>query len=137
MEFFKKAKSNKGVTMTDVVIGMLILIIFTGILTSSFYKIYSYNLLIRMNAIAVDYTIKILEDIDKMKYEDVTEDLNNTLIADYNIMDNYDVSVKIENYNKDDETKKDIIKIVTVDVKYDLKGDQKTYSVSKLKIKEM
>ena len=53
--------------MTDVVIGMLILIIFTGILTSSFYKIYSYNLLIRMNAIAVDYTIKILEDIDKMK----------------------------------------------------------------------
>ena len=137
MEFFKKVKSNNGVTMTDVVIGMLILIIFTGILTSSFYKIYSYNLLIRMNAIAVDYTIKILEDIDKMKYEDVAEDLNSTLISDYNIMDNYNVSVKIEKYNKDDETKKDIIKIVTVDVKYDLKGDQKSYSVSKLKIKEM
>ena len=137
MEFFKKIKSNKGVTMTDVVIGMLILIIFTGILTSSFYKIYSYNLLIRMNAIAVDYTIKILEDIDKMKYDEVTEELNNTLISNYNIVDKYKVSVKIENYNKDDNTKEDIIKIVTVDVKYNLNGDEKSYSVSKLKIKEM
>lgn len=137
MKFFKKIKSNKGVTMTDVVIGMLILIIFTGILTSSFYKIYSYNLLIRMNAIAVDYTIKILEDIDKMKYDEVTEELNNTLISNYNIVDKYKVSVKIENYNKDDNTKEDIIKIVTVDVKYNLNGDEKSYSVSKLKIKEM
>ncbi len=137
MKFFKKIKSNKGVTMTDVVIGMLILIIFTGILTSSFYKIYSYNLLIRMNAIAVDYTIKILEDIDKMKYDEVTEELNNTLTSNYNIMDKYKVSVKIENYNKDDNTKEDIIKIVTVDVKYNLNGDEKSYSVSKLKIKEM
>lgn len=137
MELFIKIKSNKGVSIVDIVIGMLILIIFTGILTSSFYKIYSYNALIKMDAMAMDYTIKILEDIDKMNYEYVTNDLNNSLKEKYKIDDKYEFNLIIENYNKNDDEKEDIIKTVTVDVKYKLNEEEKNYSVKKLKIKEM
>ena len=133
----KKIKENKAATMTDVVIGVIILIMFTGILTTSFYNIYSHNIAIRMNAVAVDYTIKILEDIDKMSYEEVTNDLNNTISEDYDIKENYIINIDVENYNKNDETKQDIIKIVKVTVKYKVFKNEQEYTVKKLKIKEM
>lgn len=132
----KKLKSNRGATLTDVVVGLLILILFTGILTTSFYNIYKHNVLIRVNAIATDYTIKILEDIDRMKYEEVTNDLNNTINEKFYIKDGFNVKINVENYNKDDATKEDIIKIVSVTVNYEVVGEAHNYSVEKLKIKE-
>ncbi len=136
MNLLKNIKSNIAATMTDVVVGMLILIIFTGILTSGFYKIYSHNVSIRLNAIAVDYAIKILEDIDRMPYEEVTNELNNSLKEKYNIKDSYNATLDIKNYNENDETKQDIIKIVKLSIKYKGISEEETYSVEKLKIKE-
>ena len=132
-----KLKQNKAATMMDVIIGLLIIIIFTSILTSSFYTIYRHNISIRMNAVAVDYSIKILENIDRMTYEEVTNDINNTLTTNYNINENYQIIVDVENYNKNDETKEDIIKIITLTVKYTVFGEEQEYSIKKLKIKEM
>ena len=60
-------------------------------------------------------------------YESVKKLIDN--VKDYKVLD------KIIIY--DNHSKEDIIKIVTVDVKYNLNGDEKSYSVSKLKIKEM
>lgn len=133
----KKWRENRAATMTDVIVGMIILIMFTGILTTSFYKMYMHNISIRMNAIAVDYAIKILEDVDRMTYEEVTNDLNNTLTQKYTIKENYTINLEIENYNKDDLDKQDIIKIVKVTVKYKVADQEQEYTVKKLKIKEM
>ena len=133
----KKIRETRAATMTDVIMGVIILIMFTGILTTSFYNIYSHNISIRMSAIAVDYTIKILEDIDRMSYEEVTNNLNNTLSEKYDIKENYTINLDIENYNKNDETKQDIIKIVKVTVKYKVADQEEEYTVKKLKIKEM
>lgn len=137
MEVLKKMKSNRGVTLTDVVVAILIMIIFTTILTSSFYNVYKYNISIRKNAIAVDYAVKILEDIDKMPYEDVTNDLNNTLTQNYNMQENYTASISVTNYNSIYSSKEDIIKIVTVNINYNFDNQTETYAVQKLKIKEM
>ena len=133
----KRIKENKAATMSDVVIGMLILIMFTGILTTSFYKIYSNNISIRMNALAVDYAIKILEDIDRMPYEEVNNNLNDNISQNYGIKEGYQATLDIQNYNKDDETKEDIIKIVTLTISYKSINNDENYTVQKLKIKEM
>ena len=133
----EKFKSNKAVTMADVIVGILIMIIFTGILTNSFYRIYKHNISIRMNAIAIDYAVKILEDTDKISYEEVNNSLNNLLEEKYNMNDNYTAHLEIENYNKDNETKEDIIKIVTLTINYNVLNENQTYKVKKLKIKEM
>lgn len=133
----KRIKENKAATMSDVVIGMLILIMFTGILTTSFYKIYSNNISIRMNALAVDYAIKILEDIDRMPYEEVNNNLNDNISQNYGIKEGYQATLDIQNYNKNDETKEDIIKIVTLTISYKSINNDENYTVQKLKIKEM
>ncbi len=129
-------KSNKGATITDVVTGVLILVMFTGILTTSFYNIYKHNVLIKYNSQAVDYTIKILEYTDRIKYEEVTNDLNTIIKEKFSIKDNFDVKLEVQNYNKEDEQKEDIIKIVKVTVNYKAVGEEHQYSVQKLKIKE-
>lgn len=137
MKNIKKIKSNKAITMTDVVIGMLIIIIFTGILTSSFYQIYKYNISIKMNALALEYSIKILEDIDKMPYEEVNNQLNDSLKENYKIREGYNAYIEIKNYNEEDKTKEDIIKIVTLTIKYKEIEKEQEYTVKKLKIKEL
>ncbi len=132
----QRVKSNKGATITDVVTGILILILFTGILTTSFYNIYKHNVLIKYNSMAVDYTIKILEHTDRIKYEEVTNDLNNIIKEKFNIQDGFNVKLDVQNYNKDASEKEDIIKIVKVTVNYKVAGEEYKYSVQKLKIKE-
>jgi hypothetical protein len=136
MKFIKKLKKNNGVSLLDVAVGLIILIMFTGILTTSFYKIYLYNISIRMNAIAVGYCIQIAEDIDQKKYEEVDNSLNDTLKDDYGIPDLYTINLEIENYNKDDPEKQDIIKIVDVEIEYKINNVEKTFGIRKLKIKE-
>lgn len=137
MKSFSNMKSNRAATMTDVVVAIMIMIMFTGILTTSFYRMFKHNISIRMNAIAVDYAIKILEDIDKISYEEVNNDLNDILNEKYNINSNYIVSLEVENYNKDDQNKEDIIKTISLTINYNVLNESKLYKVKKIKVKEM
>ena len=137
MNILNKFKLNTGATLTDVVIAMLIIMLFTGILTTTFSGLYKNNIHIKMNAIAADYAIKILEDIDKMPYEEVDNTLNEEISKKYEDYKNYEAHLDIENYNKDDDSKEDIIKIVQLTIKYKVIDSNEEYVVKKLKIKEM
>ncbi len=137
MNILNKFKLNTGATLTDVVIAMLIIMLFTGILTTTFSGLYKNNIHIKMNAIAADYAIKILEDIDKMPYEEVDNTLNEEISKKYEDYKNYEAHLDIENYNKDDDSKEDIIKIVKLTIKYKVIDSNEEYVVKKLKIKEM
>lgn len=137
MKILNKLKLNSGAIMSDVIVGIMIIIIFTGILTTGFYQIYKHNASIRINALGTSYAIKILEDIDKMTYEEVNNELNNNINQKYNIDENYKVKLEIENYNKDDDKKEDIIKIVKLRIEYKVFDADEVYEVQRLKIKEM
>lgn len=132
-----KLKSNKAVIMSDVIIAIIILSLFVGVIGSLIYQVTKNNEKIRMNAIATDYVIKIAEDIDKMKYEDVTNDLNNNLTQIYDINDKYQITLEVQNYNEIDTSKKDIIKIVKIQIQYTALGDTQEFTIKKLKIKEL
>lgn len=137
MRILDKMKDNKAVTLTDVIIGMVILILFTGIFTTSFYNIYKHNASIKLDAVAMYYSVQILENIDKMTYDEVTDALNTTLKDDYEIPEGFNASIEVKKYNEDDDTKEDVIKIVTININYEFLKDTKTYTVKKLKIREM
>ena len=109
-----KLKEDKAITLTDVVIGLAILILFTGILTSGFYQIYKYNANIRLDAIVVNYSISILENIDKLSYDEVTEELNENINQRYEIPEEYTINIGVEKYNKDDPEKEDLIKRIKI-----------------------
>ena len=121
----------------DVVIGMLILCLFVGVIGGLFYQIGLNSKIMESNALATNYAIKIAEDIDKMAYDDVTNNLNSTLLTGYNIQDNFSVNIDVKNYNESDPSKEDIIKIVEITVNYNIFDRDEIYKVKKLKIKEI
>ena len=133
----EKLKSNKGISMADVVIALLILIILSGVIGNILYQIAYNNAALRMNAIATDYAVKVAEYIDKIPYENVTNEMQITEINGEQIIDKFNVSIEVENYNNDDSTKEDIIKKVIITVNYNILKETKNYKIQKLKIKEM
>lgn len=133
----EKLKSNKGISMADVVIALLILIILSGVIGNILYQIAYNNAALRMNVIATDYAVKIAEYIDKIPYENVTNGMQITEINGEQIIDKFNVSIEVENYNNDDSTKEDIIKKVIITVNYNILKETKNYKIQKLKIKEM
>lgn len=132
----KKLKTNKGISMADVIIAIIILCMFVGVIGNLYYEIVLESNMIRYNSIASYYTVKIAENIDRISYEQVTNNLNNTIKEDYSIPDLYNITIDVKKYNEDDTSKQDIIKIVTIKAEYQVFNEQRFYQIKKLKIKE-
>lgn len=130
-------KANKGVTVTDVIVAVIILSLFVGIIGNMFYQIAKNSNMIRYNTIAVYYAIKIAENIDIMSYEEVTNELNNNIIEKYEMPEGFDGIIEVSKCNEEDLTKEDIIKKVKITINYTFLNDQRSYKIEKLKIKEM
>ena len=96
---FIKIKQNKGITGVDLAISICVIVIFVGLISSLFYNIYSHSTAVRLNALAVDYAIKIAEETDILNYEDVDNNLNDTLRSKFDIPDAYNTSISVEKYS--------------------------------------
>lgn len=129
-------KENKGISLVDVITAMLILTLFVGVISSLYYQLAYHTSAIRMNALAVNYAVKIAEATDKMTYEEVEESLNETLKETYQFPDSIDANITVQKYSDENEGKQDVIKIVTIKVDYEFAKEQRTYEIKKLKIKE-
>lgn len=129
-------KQNKGISMVDLIIAMVLLSLFVGVIGNLYYQIVLQNNMLRMNAVAVYYAVKVAEGIDKMPYEEVTNELNDTLKQEYEIPDIITIHIEVENYNETDPSKEDIIRTVKIQTKYICFEKEQTYTIEKLKIKE-
>lgn len=138
MKFLKKCKENKAIMGTDIVVSVVVLSLFAGIIAGMFSELFIQNISIRMNAMAVNYAIIILEDTDRLPYAEVTtENLMNNVQERYYMSDNYTANIEVTKYSDIDSTKEDLIKIVKVTISYQLQGQDYSYTVRKIKIKEM
>lgn len=130
-------KNDKGISMIDVIIAIIILTLFVSIIGSLYYQILYYNRAIKMNAKAVSYAVTIAEYTDKIEYEDVKEDLlNENVKQKYGLEDGFEAKIKVENYSDIDQTKEDVIKIITITIDYEFLNETRSYEIKKLKIKE-
>ena len=122
----------------DIAVSLIVLSLFAGLIASMFVEIFYQNISIRMNAMAVNYAIIILEDTDRLPYAEVTtENLMGNIRERYLMSDNYTANIEVTNYSDIDSTKADIIKIVKVTISYELQDESYSFTVEKLKIKEM
>lgn len=135
----KNLKSNKAIAIMDIVIALTVLALLVGSVGTLYYEIAYNDLRIKYGAIATYYVVNILESIDEQNYDDVRSMSNEEFKRKFE-NDEYssflELSTKVENYNQDDEEKKDLIKIVTIEVKYRVLQDDMSYTVKKLKIRE-
>ena len=141
-------KQNKGISMVDIAISILILFIFVGVISPIYVSIATNNLRAKNNAIATYFVVKLAEDIDKLSYNQVTKENLETLLSnreEFNYPDPevfpFEINVEVKNY-KEEQSKlgqtiaEDIIKIVEIKATYKVYEEEQYYSVSKLKIKE-
>lgn len=71
----KFLKNNKGVTGIDIVMSILIIIISVTLITIMYSKYSEKSKEIKRNASATNIAMKVIEEIDKTKFDDITDKL--------------------------------------------------------------
>ncbi len=128
----EKLKSNKGFTMQDVIIGMVILTVFAGTIAGSYLAIYKIQAETQMTAVASLYGIQILENIDRIAYEDVKNGMEDTYKQAYDISDKMDLKIEVSPYDTEDT-----LKMVKLTFTYQIAGNTEELVLEKLKVKEI
>lgn len=128
-------KSNSGFTMSDLAIALIIFVIFTGIIGSLFYATFRMTLQTKMSSSAIKFAIQVLEDVDRIPYEDVTNGMEASYVSKFSIPTGYKLSLEVSNYNENND-KEDLIKIVKLTMSYEISGAKDSIVIQKLKIKE-
>lgn len=129
-------KSNSGFTMTDLVVALIIFLIFSGLVVTAFYSSYVVNSKTKITASATNYSVQILEDIDKITYDEVQNGMENTYRQKFSIPDGYSLKMEVTNYNEGND-KEDLIKNVKLTIEYKIAGDTEKIVINKIKVKEL
>lgn len=139
-------KGERGIVVTDAIIAILIVMLFTGLITSLISKIMIEKMKIKMNSQQMTFVTQIFEHIEKMNYDDVTEEnvisyinsIEPTRISAGTTLDTLTtankIKVKVEKYETTEENSGfDLVKIVTLTVQNELDGTPYTTEISRIK----
>ena len=129
-------KSNSGFTMADLVAALTIFALFTTIISTLMYSSYKSNMQVKMSGASVHYAMQILEDIDKISYENVKNGMESSYISKFSIPSGFIISINVSNYNEGNN-KEDLVKKVKLTISYEFSGDTESIVINKLKVKEL
>lgn len=135
----KKQKyiDQRGVTSSDIIVSVVIIMLFVSVITTGFYNYYKSVQSKNRTTIATNIVVDVIENVEMLQYDEVTkENINNiveTLKSDGTISKSYTVTVDLQNYNETEGNmdKKDLIKILKVKVTY---GDN---AIENLEVKRL
>lgn len=92
-----RCTSDKGFTTAEIIISIIIIIIFTSIITSTFYNYYVSIQSKNRKTVATNIIIDIIENVEMMKYEETNQDTVNTLLQ--TLKDNGTIQNRIFRYS--------------------------------------
>ena len=144
-------KRQKGVIITDAIVAILIILLFTGIVTTLMVNIALESTRIKMNSQQTDFATEIFEYVEGLAYDYVTQDnlikyVNDkgisavsagaTIDTVSNANAAYKIGVQVETYTPTDTSlpELDIIKIITLTIENNV--NNKTYSTTMSTIKK-
>lgn len=131
-----KIKNSNGVTMYDLTIAFSIILLLAGLVGSTYLAIYKIQTDTKLDALATLYAVQITEYIDKISYEEVTNEIDISSIKEmFDISDAYVINITVSDYKNDIENL-NIIKIVEIEVKYSFEQNEGRIVFNRLKIKE-
>ncbi len=160
-----KLKNNNGFTQTDIIVSIAILFLFVGLVATLFINSYNASTESKRNAEATAYLTQIFESIDLINYDELDseekgivkkiDELNKpeeigekkkisaTYVENGNPKEQlstpYKVEVEITNYNQTEGNteKEDLVKIITITIKYNVNNKEQKISSKRLKTKEI
>ena len=159
----KNLKKSNGFAASDALIAILIIALFTGIIASLLYNIYLSNTSLKRMSKANGYIVDVFEYIDKIYYDEVNKD---NLISYFNkkyyykedgttpkedtevmaavdegtINTPYKVIIDLKNYSEiegnDNTQELDLVKEITMTVKYKLGNKDQELTIKRIKQRE-
>ena len=132
-----KLKSNSGFTLQDLLIACFFIIIFIGTISTMMYKVNKTNIKANLTAQMIIYSVQILENIDKISYEDVETKTVDEYREEFSIPDGFDIKLEISNYGGNTQNQNDVIKIVKLTLSYTFANETEEYTIKRLKIREI
>lgn len=136
-----KIKQNKGIGLSDAIIAVVILMIFSGVIFSVSYNIYIQSHFIKKNEQATNYIVDVFEYGQGLIYEELTsKNLGQYLKNKYDnvkvISGKYTEETEISGgytiYINVQDKYSEYIKQVDITVAYKLGGKNKTVNMSTL-----
>lgn len=157
----KNLKKSNGFAASDALIAILIITLFTGIIASLLYNIYLSNASLKRMSKANGYIVDVFEYIDKAYYDEVSENdlilyFNNkyysnedaevvaekdedTLVEKYGDMP-FKVIIDLKSYSEiegnPDTEELDLVKEITMTVKYKLGNKDQELTIKRIKSRE-
>lgn len=130
-KWLNKLKSNKGFTMQDVIVAMVILALFTSTIGGCLTLIYRIQSETKITTAATSYAIKIIENIDKIGYDEVKNGMEENYKSTYSIPSKMNLIIKVDPYGTDNTVKK-----VELTISYEFAGKTRSLIIEKFKAKE-
>lgn len=127
-----KLKSNKGFTLQDIVIGLAVLTIFATTIAGGYVAIYKVQCETRLTTIANLYAIQILENINRIDYDDVKNGMENNYKQTYEMLDSMDLKIEVSQYDEEDTRK-----LVKLTISYEFAGKNHSILLEELKEREL
>ena len=157
-----RIKKENGIAATDGLIAILIITLFVGVISSLLYNMYLFNTSLKRMSKANGYVIDMAEYVDKLYYDDVTEDnLINYFNEKYYYQKNsktpnknaevkaqntdekneetpFTVKIDVQKYNEieGNEDKLDLVKQVRIIAQYKLGNKLQEITINKPKKRE-
>ena len=135
-EYKKNLKSNKGFTMQDLAIAIIILFLFAGTIGGIYLSIYQIQSDTKLDSIATLYTVQIMEYMDKISYKQVTNGMEDAVRQQFNIPDSFNILIDVSSYLPSQDSE-DLVKQVSVTLTYHFNDSDKTIKIERLKVKEL
>lgn len=139
-----KLKSNNGFTMMDLIIAITIFSIFTGLICTLIVNIFIMQAESKAQEVATLYAVQIVEYIDKIAFEDVTNNLSTEVVEMFDIPSVFNINIKVTEYKtniKSTEVMTDeydvYTKMVSTNISYTFNKEEKNILINRLKIREM
>lgn len=130
-------RSNKGFTMQDLLIALFFIVLFVGIISSMMYAVYKLQMKANLMSQMTMYSVQILEDIDKISYEEVQKKTAQEYRNQFSIPAGFNINIEVSNYGEGIENVQDVMKIVKLTLSYTFSNETEEFMVQRLKIKEI
>lgn len=147
-----KLKNSNGFAASDALMAIIIITAFTGIIATLAYNIYLSNTSLKRMSKANNYIIDVFEYIDKIYYEEVTEEnlltyvnkkYDNSLVKAVNMEETdtktpFKIIIQVQKYNElnGNADKLDLVKEISMTVKYKLGNRDQIITAKRNKSRE-
>ena len=132
----RRIKSNKGFTMQDLIIAIMILLLFVGTIGGTYLAIYQLQADTKLDSVATLYMVQMLEYIQKIGYDEVEKGIEEILRTQFNIPSRFGITIDVSSYLPSSNSE-DLVKTVKLTMNYIFQEQERNLVITTLKVKEL